>query len=236
LEAGSASVFRGMEGDKRRTPTLLGPLCRVGVLLPLHSPEDGSRASFQNTDFNIFNIVIFYCSDDGYSPWTYHHTIYMRISLCFKLCILVPGNGPWGLKYIAYTDYIIRSSLCMIVIQSTLVIPASVLMDFGYNRRFYHSSTVSLCFIIVTTWLQQPLIYGIFGHIGFLRHSRTVDFPQIYGFFYKILYSSQRFLCVWAQRAHLSHWHEDSILYPETPSRLVNCALCLDFLRTRSNH
>jgi hypothetical protein len=45
-----------MEGEKRRTPTLLGPLDRVGVLLflPLHSPEDGSRTCFRNDVILIF--------------------------------------------------------------------------------------------------------------------------------------------------------------------------------------
>jgi hypothetical protein len=44
------------------------------------------------------------------------------------------------------------------LIQSTSVIPASVIMDFGYNGSFFHSPAVSLCFIIVTT-LVTPACY-----------------------------------------------------------------------------
>jgi hypothetical protein len=57
-----------MEGEKRRTPVLLGPLDRASLhhwtsLLPLHSPEDASRATFRNIVVIIF--LIFYSSDDG---------------------------------------------------------------------------------------------------------------------------------------------------------------------------
>jgi hypothetical protein len=51
-----------MEGEKRRTPILLGPLDRAMLhhssLLPLHSPEDGSRSSFRNVVILIFNILL----------------------------------------------------------------------------------------------------------------------------------------------------------------------------------
>jgi hypothetical protein len=50
-EAGSASIFRRMEGEKRRTPTLLGPL---------------DRASLHHwTYFNFLIFLIFYSSDEG---------------------------------------------------------------------------------------------------------------------------------------------------------------------------
>jgi hypothetical protein len=95
------------------------------------------------------------------------------------------------------------------VIQSTSVIPASVIKDFGYNRRFYHSPTVSLCFIIVTTSVTTACHISDFGYIGFPRHSPTVGFSWIYHFFCQIIYSSQRLLCVRKQRAHSSPRHED---------------------------
>jgi hypothetical protein len=50
-----------MEGEKARTPTLLGTLDRVGSSL-VPTPEDGSRASFRNVmnfNFNIFNNLLF---------------------------------------------------------------------------------------------------------------------------------------------------------------------------------
>src|SRR5215468_6692117 len=59
-----------MEAEKRRTPTHLDPvmeassvqgaqLSRCSSLLPLHSREDGSRASFRNFVILIFNILLF---------------------------------------------------------------------------------------------------------------------------------------------------------------------------------
>jgi hypothetical protein len=45
-------------------------------------------------------------------------------------------------------EYVTKS---VFTIQSTLVIPALVIRDFGYNGLFFHTRAVSLCFITVTT-------------------------------------------------------------------------------------
>jgi len=41
--------------------------------------------------------------------------IYLQIYLCFKSCILVSDDGPYGPKHVEFTDDIIKSLLCMMV-------------------------------------------------------------------------------------------------------------------------
>ena len=38
---------------------------------------------------------------------------YMYSYLCFKSCILTPDDGPYGSKYVAFINDIVRSLLCL---------------------------------------------------------------------------------------------------------------------------
>jgi hypothetical protein len=57
-----------------------------------------------------------------------------------------------------------------------------VITDFGYNGSFFHSPAVSLCFMIVTTWVTRV------SYISDLRSHRisptflNIDFLQLYRF------------------------------------------------------
>jgi hypothetical protein len=56
------------EGEEKDTYSVGSLRQRRCSLLPLHSPEGGSRASFRNVVILIFNLLIFlifYSSDDG---------------------------------------------------------------------------------------------------------------------------------------------------------------------------
>jgi hypothetical protein len=58
-------------------------------------------------------------------------------------------------------------------VQSTSVIPAWVITEFGYNRSFFHSLAVSLCFIIVTISIT------LVSYISHLQsHRISLTFPN----------------------------------------------------------
>ena len=132
-------------------------------------------------------------------------------------------NTAWKLFIVCLLNNLILplGSLFCSAIKST-----SVTVDSSYNGSLFQSPSVSSCFTTVITRLYRSLIYRIFGYIGLLRLSLTVEFPRLYCFWqsngqFTAVTVCSGTKCSLARVTRRLRMLFDRILYTETPSRLL---------------